>query len=65
VGDESYNLQLSQKRAESVLDYLVSKGISRDRLTAVGYGETQPIADNSTKEGRFKNRRVELEWLDN
>lgn len=63
-GDAAFNLQLSQKRAESVLEYLVSRGVNRDQLSAVGYGETQPIADNKTREGRAQNRRVELEWLD-
>lgn len=64
VGDVNYNLNLSQRRAESVLEYLVSRGINRDQLSAVGYGQTQPIADNGTREGREKNRRVELNWLD-
>ena len=58
--DDDYNLKLSQRRAETVRDYLISKGIAADRLTAKGYGETKPIADNETEEGRFKNRRVEL-----
>jgi len=58
--DDEYNLKLSQRRAEAVRDYLISKGISADRLTAKGYGESKPIADNETEEGRFKNRRVEL-----
>ncbi|MCB1198917.1 MAG: OmpA family protein, partial [Deltaproteobacteria bacterium] len=64
AGDENYNLQLSQKRAESVLEFLVGKGVNRAQLSAVGYGETQPIADNKTNEGRAQNRRVELNWLD-
>lgn len=57
---DSYNMDLSARRAEAVRNYLISKGISADRLTAKGYGESMPIADNNTEEGRFKNRRVEL-----
>lgn len=59
-GSEEYNLQLSQKRAESVLDYLTNNGIEVDRLTAIGYGETNPIADNETPEGLEANRRIEF-----
>ncbi len=58
-GDD-YNLKLSQRRAEAVRDYLISKGVAADRLTAKGYGESMPVADNATEEGRYKNRRVEL-----
>jgi len=57
---DEYNLELSQRRAEAVRAYLIGKGISADRLTAKGYGESKPIADNDTEDGRFKNRRVEL-----
>lgn len=57
---DAYNLELSDRRANSVRDYLISKGIDASRLTAKGYGETNPIADNETAEGRAKNRRVEL-----
>lgn len=59
-GSDAFNLNLSQKRTESVKRYLVSKGIAESRLTGVGKGETQPIADNKTSLGRAKNRRVEL-----
>ncbi|MEC9396557.1 MAG: OmpA family protein, partial [Myxococcota bacterium] len=59
-GKDEYNQKLSQKRAESVRKYLIGRGIDRDRLEAVGYGEVQPIADNETQEGRAKNRRVEF-----
>lgn len=59
-GSDALNLKLSQQRAESVLKYLVSRGVSADKLTAKGYGETSPIASNETREGRAKNRRVEL-----
>lgn len=57
---DAYNVQLSQRRAEAVRTYLIGKGIAADRLTAKGYGESRPVADNSTAEGRFQNRRVEL-----
>jgi outer membrane protein OmpA-like peptidoglycan-associated protein len=60
VGSAAGNLQLSQKRANSVVDELVRKGISSDRLTAEGYGQQDPIADNSTAEGRATNRRVSV-----
>lgn len=53
-------MKLSRERAETVRDYLISKGIAADRLTAKGYVESQPVADNATPEGRFQNRRVEL-----
>jgi outer membrane protein OmpA-like peptidoglycan-associated protein len=59
-GADDFNLKLSQKRTESVKTYLMSKGIMESRLTAVGFGESQPIADNNTSECRAKNRRVEL-----
>lgn len=60
VGKDSYNLALSQRRAEAVRQYLVGKGVAANRLFARGYGETRPVADNATEEGRYKNRRVEL-----
>jgi len=59
-GEDAYNLALSQKRTESVKTYLMGKGIMESRLTAIGYGESKPIADNNTSLGRAKNRRVEL-----
>ena len=58
TGSASSNMKLSQKRAQAVVDKLVSLGISADRLTAVGKGQEEPIADNSTEEGRAQNRRV-------
>ncbi|MCC6371861.1 MAG: OmpA family protein [Bacteroidia bacterium] len=58
--DDAYNMTLSQKRTESVKDYLISKGVSASRLTPIGYGETKPIATNKTAAGKAKNRRVEL-----
>lgn len=60
IGSDAYNLRLSQRRAQSVVDYLVNHGVSRDRLIPVGYGESKPIADNNTDEGRAKNRRTEF-----
>jgi len=60
VGNPEKNLQLSQDRADAVLLYLVKKGVSSDRMTAVGYGQTDPIAENDTKAGRQKNRRVQF-----
>jgi outer membrane protein OmpA-like peptidoglycan-associated protein len=63
-GRESYNRRLSEQRAQAVRDYLVSQGISRDRLTAKGFGPSQPIASNDTEDGRFQNRRVEFKILE-
>lgn len=60
VGTEAYNMGLSLRRAEAVRRYLVGKGIAADRLIVRGYGESRPVADNATAEGRFQNRRVEL-----
>jgi len=57
---DEYNMKLSQARAESARNYLISKGVDASRLTARGYGETQPIADNTTKEGMSQNRRTEF-----
>jgi outer membrane protein OmpA-like peptidoglycan-associated protein len=59
-GDDTYNLKLSQKRAEAVKLYLVKKGINGDRLAATGFGIENPVADNNTPAGRAKNRRVEF-----
>jgi outer membrane protein OmpA-like peptidoglycan-associated protein len=59
-GTDEYNQNLSVRRADAVRTYLIGKGISADRLTAKGYGETNPVADNATAEGRTENRRVEL-----
>jgi len=61
VGADAYNMQLSKDRAQSVVNYLVSKGIKVDRLMAVGFGATKPIDTNDTDEGRQNNRRVEAE----
>lgn len=68
VGSDKYNQSLSEKRAQSVVAYLISKGIDKDRLTAVGYGESKPVAPNRVNgkdnpEGRAKNRRTEFKIL--
>ena len=63
-GSDDYNLKLSDRRAASVLAYLQGKGIAAERMTAKGFGETMPIADNQTDEGRELNRRVELKVTD-
>lgn len=60
IGTDSYNMDLSRRRAEAVRHYLISKGVSADRLTVRGYGESRPAASNATLEGRVMNRRVEL-----
>ncbi len=61
TGPDVYNQRLSERRAEAVKAYLVSKGIDANRIYTEGKGESQPVADNSTREGRAKNRRVEIE----
>ncbi|MCK5688339.1 OmpA family protein, partial [Myxococcota bacterium] len=63
-GSDTGNLALSQARAQSVLDYLVSKEIDPSRLIAIGYGEARPISSNSTKRGREANRRVRFVVLE-
>jgi OOP family OmpA-OmpF porin len=63
VGHAATNKTLSQKRAQAVVDYLVKQGVDPAQLQAVGYGQEQPIADNSTANGQFKNRRIEFEVL--
>jgi OOP family OmpA-OmpF porin len=60
VGSAKYNQKLSERRAESVVTYLVKAGIPRDRLVPHGYGKTDFVATNDTAEGRAQNRRVEL-----
>ena len=61
IGTDAYNQRLSVRRAEAVKAYLVSKGIEKNRVYTEGKGEKQPVADNKTREGRAKNRRVEIE----
>lgn len=65
VGQPQNNLLLSNKRAKAVVDYLIEKNIEKSRLTFKGYGETQPMAENTTEEGRAQNRRTELEIISN
>lgn len=63
TGSDSYNQTLSKKRAQSVADYLISREVLTDRFEIIGFGESQPVADNSTPEGRELNRRVEITLL--
>ena len=60
VGGEAMNMKLSQARAEAVRDYLVKKGVATERLEAVGFGPTKPIASNKSETGRARNRRTEF-----
>lgn len=60
TGDAQHNAALSQRRAQSVADYLADRGVVKSRLTAEGRGETQPVASNDTEQGRTQNRRVEI-----
>ena len=60
TGNADYNQRLSERRAESVGNYLAQAGVSRNRLYMTGYGQTQPVASNATEEGRAQNRRVEI-----
>lgn len=63
IGTDAHNLKLSQERANTIRNWLVGKGIKAIRLTAKGYGATEPVADNSTEEGRQLNRRTEVRIL--
>jgi len=60
TGSDTYNLDLSRRRADSVANYLVSRGVAGARVERIGYGEQYPVADNTTEAGRSKNRRVEI-----
>ncbi len=60
VGSESYNQKLSERRANAVKNILIQRGVAPERIIAIGYGETMPVADNSTPEGKSRNRRVEI-----
>jgi outer membrane protein OmpA-like peptidoglycan-associated protein len=62
-GSDDYNINLSQGRSESVVDYIVSQGIERFRMRPIGYGEGKPIDSNDTDAGRANNRRVEFTVL--
>ena len=63
-GKASKNMELSDRRARSVLNYLVNKGVASERLDAQGYGDSKPVADNKTAKGRAANRRVEFHIVD-
>lgn len=63
VGNDADNMKLSQQRAEAIKQYLAKKGVNSSRVTAKGYGASQPVADNNTEEGRQKNRRTEVRIL--
>lgn len=63
TGDQAHNLKLSQERAEAVVAYLKSMGVPEENMIAKGYGMKQPVADNSTQDGRNANKRVELRYL--
>lgn len=65
VGKPDYNLRLSQRRAEAVKGYLVTRGVAASRISAKGYGETQPVTDNHTQQGRAQNRRVVVNVITN
>ncbi|MFK8067171.1 MAG: OmpA family protein [Gammaproteobacteria bacterium] len=60
IGSESYNHSLSERRAAAVVEYLTNNGVSGSRLSSAGMGESNPVADNTTEDGRYSNRRVEL-----
>ena len=62
-GSEADNLALSQRRAQSVLEYLSAAGVSAERMRAVGYGESRPLQDNETDAGKAANRRIEFRVL--
>ena len=62
-GSDEYNIKLSHNRAQSVMQYILSKGIAAERVSFKGYGETVPVATNDTDEGRQLNRRVEFKIL--
>jgi len=64
-GSDEYNVKLSANRARSVMDYIISRGVSPSRIRSEGYGETKPVAPNDTPENRQLNRRVEFTILKN
>ena len=64
-GADAYNLKLSQRRAEAVREYLLSQGVNSSQLSARGYGESKPVGDNKTEEGRAENRRVVMSVTEN
>jgi OOP family OmpA-OmpF porin len=64
IGTEAYNMKLGMRRANSVKNYLVEKGVTADNLTTESFGESNPVADNKTKEGRAMNRRIEFKVME-
>jgi OOP family OmpA-OmpF porin len=62
-GTEKYNQSLSERRANSVMNYLIKKGVSSNRLSSTGFGETRPIASNDTAKGKAQNRRIEFKVI--
>ena len=65
IGLEARNQELSEQRAKAVLDYLIEKGLNATRIKSFGFGNTQPISDNDTEEGRQLNRRVAFKLIEN
>jgi outer membrane protein OmpA-like peptidoglycan-associated protein len=65
VGNATTNQKLSFNRAKAVTDYVIKKGVAKDRVVAKGYGAAKPVASNKTKDGKAQNRRVEFTVLDN
>jgi outer membrane protein OmpA-like peptidoglycan-associated protein len=63
IGTEKYNQALSENRAKTVAEYLMKKGVAQSRISYIGFGSRFPVADNSTEEGRQKNRRVEVKLI--
>ncbi|WP_306117821.1 MULTISPECIES: OmpA family protein [unclassified Roseitalea] len=61
TGSQEYNQALSQRRARAVADYLAGRGVNRQRMAVIGFGESRPVADNATEAGRAQNRRVEIQ----
>ena len=62
-GNDAYNMKLSEKRADYVINYLVKKGVAKDRLVKKFFGEANPVGDNATAAGRDQNRRVEIKTV--
>jgi outer membrane protein OmpA-like peptidoglycan-associated protein len=63
VGDDELNMELSRNRSEAVKTFLIGQGVEASRMKTEWFGETKPVADNTTKEGKEKNRRVEMKIL--
>jgi len=63
IGSKEYNQKLSELRAKAIADYLLQRGVSQDRISYIGYGDSRPVESNATSEGRAKNRRVEIKII--